>query len=547
MGRLSQWPRGPATSWRIPRLVCGAATVWACGTAAKGSVEGEGPSPKTDAGGARAVEAGLPEDAGARGGSTPAGDAGAPILGDAGCGLPSAAFCDTFDAPASTQGRAGELDARWWSGGRLAPQGPTAPGEVFGIAPATLLPMRAVEGGMLQLPPCRAGVPTQVSPEGDTLVCDPSPDIASKHLLVAVAAQNYGENSYRIRQPFDFAGRTGKIVFDTEALGGGLLGWVSIEVTDEPIPVPGFSLGQKPTSPYANDEGTVLPKNGFEVQLNGGGPGGGVLSDLALFSNYVESDITSNLVRIEGEWGKLNHFEVDVSQQKIDLYATPPSPDGVTFGQPQLVLTEAVSLPFTRGYVHVTVHNHATIKYSASGSAFGDGFANLDAWIARWDNVGFDGPVVQGWREYEVGDSLTSCQLSRYDGTPVQGVNTGWTVPDSASGKTATLHFAGVDLTGMTTARVALASVYCLGCGQPIAPFDLKYRVNGNAWHDRPLNAGELAYLTGGASQGALGQMFDVPIGELAQGDNTFELVSVNVPQSYPPGVVNVDLVLDSN
>ena len=39
--------------------------------------------------------------------------------------------------------------------------------------------------------------------------------------MTAVAMQNYGVNSYMIRQPFDFAGRTGKIVFDVDAVDRG--------------------------------------------------------------------------------------------------------------------------------------------------------------------------------------------------------------------------------------------------------------------------------------------------------------------------------------
>ena len=38
--------------------------------------------------------------------------------------------------------------------------------------------------------------------------------------------------------------------------------------------------------------------------------------------------------------------------------------------------------------------------------------------------------------------------------------------------------------------------------------------------------------------------MLDVPLAELVSGDNTLELVAVNVPQNYPPGAVNIDLVI---
>src|ERR1700727_3083741 len=58
------------------------------------------------------------------------GDDGAmTTVGGPGCGLALAAFCDTFDTKAMVRGRAGELDARSWSGSRLAAQGPTTSGE----------------------------------------------------------------------------------------------------------------------------------------------------------------------------------------------------------------------------------------------------------------------------------------------------------------------------------------------------------------------------------------------------------------------------------
>ena len=64
-----------------------------------------------------------------------------------------------------------------------------------------------------------------------------------------------------------------------------------------------------------------------------------------------------------------------------------------------------VDLPFMRGYVHLTTHNHASLKYSND---------TVDAWAARWDNVGFDGPAItSGWREYEALDSLSSANAGK--------------------------------------------------------------------------------------------------------------------------------------
>src|SRR5688572_30977212 len=56
-----------------------------------------------------------------------------PIPGDPGCGLESAAFCDTFDERSGVRGRAGELDPRLWSVTRGQPQLPTGDGMAYTI------------------------------------------------------------------------------------------------------------------------------------------------------------------------------------------------------------------------------------------------------------------------------------------------------------------------------------------------------------------------------------------------------------------------------
>jgi hypothetical protein len=447
--------------------------------------------------------------------------------GGPGCGLPAAAFCETFDAPSSHQGRAGELDSRRWSAGRLAPQLPTGNGVAIGIGPGTL-------------PACRAGLPTTVLPDQDTLICDPSSDIQSEHLLVVAAAQNYGQNSYRIRQPFDFAGRTGTIVFDAEGfIQSALLGWISLDVTEDPINAPSFSIGAPGVN---NNEGSLIPRSGFEVHFQNtcagyAQPPTFSVSKIDVFDDYVDTPVSPPtppvcLATLEG---KLNRFKITVSQTKIEVYATPASTDGVSFDAPQLLASADVALPFSRGYVQITTHNHATIKYSPQNA--------MDAWVARWDNVGFDGPVVSSSREYELPDALTPGMNAWNRPGPV--VSVGYVVNDAAKGPAAPLTFHGVDLAGVTTARLSLSSWY-LGQGGAPATYVLRYRLNGKAWHDRPFTPGELATFTSSHSQGQLGQIVDVPSADLVQGDNTIELVTVNVPQSYPPAIANVDLVLST-
>jgi len=448
------------------------------------------------------------------------------IPGLPGCGLDaSAAFCDSFDAPAAAHGRAGELDPLKWSGARSAPTMPSSNGLAMGISAATI-------------PSCRAGIASKVWPDGDTLICDPNAGIANNHLLVAVAAQYYGQNSYRIRQPFDFAGRTGKIVFDAEGNNIPLLGWVSLEISEDPTPHPSFTMPQT-----GNDEGSVTPRSALEIQFQDKCDGYSTVPAVGVrvlitYKDYVGTFQMPTLHPCPTtKAGSLNHFEVSVSQSRVEVYGTNHSSDGATFGEKKLMLSAAIDLPFSRGYVSITTHNHATLKYS-EGQA-------MDAWIARWDNVGFDGPVLANFREYEVPDSLTKATP---EGSTASVTNIGYRVADAAEGPSSTLHLNGVDTSGMKTARIALAAWYLVS--EKTAQYVLRYRLNGGAWHDRPLNAGEAKLIngmsTGGSfgSQGQIGQMLDVPLSELVSGDNTLEFVTKDVPQNYPPVISNIDLIL---
>lgn len=467
-------------------------------------------------------------DGGAAGGGdggTAGGDAPGPgrdaTFGDPACGLGAAAFCDTFDV-VSPGGRAGELDDARWSASRLSPAGPTSDGKVFRIAPATVLTRR--EGATLE--PCRADVPARVLPPDDTLICDPSAAIGSPHLLVAVAAQNYGENAYRVRRPFDFADRTGTIVFDAEVFTpNALLGWVSLDVTADPTPTPGFAQLQ-------NFEGSSVPRDGFSLQMFDGACAHAALLTTAVDHREVFTDGPRGDACPATAWGHLNRFRVTVSRTRIEVYATPASDDGVTYGAEQLVNTFDVDLPFERGYVNLVVHNHATEKYWAD---YGAGFTDVDAWVARFDNVGFDGPIVDdGAREVDV-------PLPRAAGA--DGVDTGWLTPDRAGGGTARLTLPGVTIGGATRARLALTSWTCMPCEGEASDYVFHVRVNGGGWRDRTFSAGEQAAF--GSGSGGLGIMLDLDVAALRDGDNVVEIATTDVPQNYPPGVLDATLVLD--
>lgn len=388
----------------------------------------------------------------------------------------------------------------------------------------------AIAMGPATIPACRAGIATTVLLPQDALVCDPTASIQSRHLLVAAGMQNYGQHTFRIRQPFDFAGRTGRIVFDAEAhVPNALVGWISVELLEDPIGAPSFDhLG--------NWEGGLIPRNGFEVQfLNNSlstpsAPSIGV-GFIELFDNYRATALEpSSLTTIATAAGRLNRFELRVSKSRIEVWGTPASADGTSFAPAVLMHGVDVNLPFTRGYVSITTHNHASDKYG-----------KLDAWIARWDNVGFDGPVVGDWREAEVPDSLTRPPTPA--GAPPL-VDVGYRIADAATGPAQTLVLRNVDLRDATSARLSFTAWYLTFTGDPVSIYTLRYRLNGRAWREHPLSAEEVAILTSGVNGGLVAHLIDVPLADLVAGDNTLEFVTTHAPQSYPPVFANIDLLL---
>jgi hypothetical protein len=462
-----------------------------------------------------------------------------PKIAEPGCGFELAAFCDTFGGPSKVPGRGGELDAIFWSASRML--GPLSKTHAMAI-------------GMAKIPECRPDLPSKVWPDQDSLICHPTFDLMSGHLLLAAAAQNYGQNGYRIRQPFDFSGRTGKIVFDASSDPlNPLIGWLSLAVTEDPSPMPGYAI-------LGNDEGSIIPRNALEVHFaNYGGSDKLSVRQIHVFKEHVDTmyETPSSVAPATHALGKVNHYEFSIAQDQIEVRVSPFSEDGVTFGEPTLIYKQQIQLPMTRGYVHLSLHNHASIKYTQPDS---DYKAVVDAVIARVDNIGFDGPVIANWREYEVPDSLVKFTEPQFQepadpyNTEHQGVDVGYFLQDTAKGPGQVLKFKGVDMQGVAKARLAL-SLWVITPGKH-ADYTLKVRLNGNAWISHRLTAAEAKALDGPlvldpsgkpvgqpGTQGRLGMTLDLPLGDLVAGDNTLELVTANIASDYPPIVGSIDLI----
>lgn len=483
------------------------------------------------------------------------------------CGFTAPAFCEDFEAGPAAGGRSGELDPARWSVARGEPYNSSQLDDAFHVGPALI-------------GDCRADLSnTRVLPDHDVLVCDPTATIPTRHALAAVAEQNYGLAAYRIRQPFDFAGRTGTIQLDLGLTNNGLGGWPAVILAQDPSPTPSFDWQERGSG----------PRNGVEIEFGTGwcNDHQSVEPIVYLFNDYLQTSFVPSfdcgIPHATTASGSLNHVAVYVTQTHLEVWASDVSPDGVTFPNQHLLWAGDVALPFSRGYVSLAVRNHATIKYWLSSAA-----------TVRFDNVGFDGPVVTGPHEFSAPDSLSSftglpgCTMSGtaclWEGDVIptapadadrvmcaqtactndgEGRNVGYVVPraDETTNGTpppAALPFPGVVKGDATRARLALAAIYPWfewnGVFMPASAIVLQLRWNGGAWRDRPVSDVEAnAFMDfnpdlGGAGAGAglLNQLIDVDLADLRDGDNVLELQSKGTwTGSYRVMVTSLDLILD--
>lgn len=374
---------------------------------------------------------------------------------DAGAGV---AFCDTFDAPAGTGNRSGQLDGNVWGVSRTTGDNNMGPDQSAPWVKATL------DG-------CNG--PQAAQPDfSDIIICNGQLREASNdNATGAYEAGTVTSLTMYPKQPFDFAGRTGTIAFDVSDDNGGThSSWPEIWVTDKPIPAPFVHFGN-----WNN------PQNGFAIRFAGSyqpGDGNGgscpddgthrvFVSSAAIFRNYIADDddiapATFNLNVLgcvhasQGPNGALNHVEIRVSQNTIDVWMS----DAGSTALKQVAQITNANLTLTRGLVWLE-DSHYNADKGPSPSQRNHTYT--------WDNFGFDGPATYRDRSIDVLDSLTPC----HDGTVCLGYRAfGSTQPASVN----TLPVDMNDINAATGQRIMFNAYYF------DQPKTFSFTINGHAY-----------------------------------------------------------------
>jgi hypothetical protein len=326
---------------------------------------------------------------------------------------------------------------------------------------------------------------------------------------------DFGMNSLQVRMPFDFSGRTGTIAWDVDAkvnpLGTGHGWWIAIWITEEPSPMP-----------YYEEWKTLsYPKNGVGFAFVTGADCASTENDwlnaldsvrivsehvprtLAFFDPEVEHGAEHCFAVADG---RMNHFELRVSTDHAELWASDhdaPSSFKLRETIPNL------GLSFSRGYVHF---QHGQIDASKSFATPSQTF--------RWDNIGFDGPMLPTPRAYDIPDN----DLPR-----AGGVYLGW---DLSDGETQRYVFPSVD---PSDARGAFLQLNLLSRrGQ-----QLDYRFNDLTWRSFVVDS-----VTPDEALGR-GVAIPVPASDLRPGENTLDLRMATPAPDVTESVANISLLVE--
>jgi hypothetical protein len=455
----------------------------------------------------------------------------------AGCGFDAPAFCETFETP-HPGGRGGEIDESRWSFSRwdrttsLWWTRATAQSFPDGMPPVATLCGQPFQG---------------VLPPNDVRTCEGVgvDGTVSRQLHEVFDDQgDFALHSFMARQPFDFTGRTGKLVFDVDAkqnpYNQGHGWWNEVWITEAPGPLPhDEATGGVFTYPRRGI-GIQFTRQGAELELPADGSWWGnavgrviVVDDDRVIHDYRYYDgfdDDGEEVNFRARDAALNHVEIRISQDRLEVWVSDVDDPGTTRRR---AAVGNLDLGFSRGYVHL---QHAQFDARIDGmpgcEAGVPGTCPTSSQTYRWDNIAFDGPRYPLLRAYDVADNAEIVGQETLPGRsePEDVYRLGYFFTDEVGAYVFTL--AGVDT---EDARGALLdfNLYTRTGRQ------LDYRFNDGPTHTFTVPPGVAP------EDDEVLRTFsvEVPLGELRSGDNTLS-VQMAPPYGDIEAIGNLDLSL---
>jgi len=280
------------------------------------------------------------------------------------------------------------------------------------------------------------------------------------------------------KQPFDFTGRTGTISFDvSNDTFGTHDAWPEVWITDQPVPAP--------MAHFQPCDTCSLPRNGVGIRLAsflvaGQGAqepncpndanGHWFPDSVVVTRNYIQQEFpmivnnvrqtTGCVTSSPGPNGPLNHVEIRISQNQVDVWAS----DAGSTALKHLASIPNLNLSFTKGVVWLEdVHYNASKAFGASGTADGPHTNHT----FTWDNLAFDGPSVARDFTLDVHDAQSACCGGL--------LNLGFNSSPSSPAKLTTDPATAAQIAAASAALLVFTFSY-----DPITTFN--YTVNGRAF-----------------------------------------------------------------
>jgi hypothetical protein len=449
-----------------------------------------------------------------------AGQPAPPAGPSSGCRLLSApgavpAFCETFDEPAGIGNRSGDLNGTLWGVSRQLGAVNSGQNQYYDVSPTIM---------------DKCGPNLTVQPPSDVAICNGQ--------LVDAQTDQHGVTSLAMypKQPFDIAGRTGTIAFDvSDDSHGNHRAWPELWYTDQPVPAPfdHFSSLQS------------VPRNGFGVRFAGfcpaNVPGCGVrfacpdeppdvpvitVDSAVVVNNYNSDDSFMDVgtgtisvkaidcVKASSGPGDMNHFELRVSPNEIDVYGIDAGAAGPL---KKIAIISNMALTLTRGLVWLE-----DVHYNGDKDGPDQGTHTF-----TWDNLAFDGPVLPRDLAFDVLDNTIPVGPA-YPGL----VNLGWPLnPTDPAPLT-------LSVPGVYNLQQAAGAILTFNYNTQ-NPVTISYRINDGAWQEQPWPFGTCYAQNGITSCGSKTLAVPVSLSDVVPGSNAVQFKS-----SDYAAVANVDLVL---